>query len=31
MVNVDYLASGYNIFYGNPETTQSGSDPGFKA
>ena len=28
--NVDYLASGYNIFYGNPQTTKAGVDPGFK-
>ena len=28
--NVDYLSSGYNVYYGNPRSTQSGSDPGFK-
>lgn len=27
--NVDYLASGYNIIYGNPQTTKAGVDYGF--
>jgi hypothetical protein len=31
MKNVDYIASGYDIFYGNPHATSTGSDPGFQA
>lgn len=27
--NIDYLASGYNLFYGNPHSTRPGADPGF--
>lgn len=27
--NIDYLASGYNIFFGNPHVTGAGIDPGF--
>lgn len=29
MPNVGYAASGYNIFYANPHSTQAGVDPGF--
>ena len=29
MENVGYFAKGYNIYYGNPMTTEAGVDPGF--
>ena len=28
--NVDYLSSGYNVYFGNPHTNKTGADPGFQ-
>ena len=28
-INIDYMAQGYNIFYGNPLPMQAGVDPGY--
>lgn len=30
MPNVDYLACGYNQYFGNPHTDKTGADPGYQ-